>query len=105
MKEMERSQKGGWAEWPPQQTALSPQECTGSKTGLQGGPRISAWSLTTDDPNGATVPKQWQQKTNCSAVRSKYSETKTPPSRSFMVMVKNEINLKETEEAEEFCFG
>lgn len=104
MKEMERKELEWWmGRVAPQQTAPKPQERPSSSTGLHRGSRSSAWSLTTGDPNAGAVPKRWEQKTNCRVLRSKYSEIQTPPSRSIMVMVKNEINLKETEEAEEFC--
>lgn len=44
-----------------------------------------------DNPDGAAFTKQWEPKTNRSELRSKYLEIKIILSKSFMVMVRNEI--------------
>ena len=66
--------------------------------------RNGTWWVATVT-RGAACSEQWGQETNCGGLRSKYSEIKTVLSRSFTVVARNKINVRETEGAEEFCFG
>lgn len=66
--------------------------------------RTGTWWVDTVT-RGAACSEQWEQETNCSGLRRKYSEIKTVLSGSFTVVARNKINVRETEGAEEFCFG